>query len=195
MRHDSVTGLTRIAEEINAVYGVSLGMSCTKQLVGRWRKGDQLPAGMVRFPRPTGNGTIFRVQECFDWVERYIEAKAATPSITVTEAENKAQAATRRERAKANREERLDKKEAETVVDRSNAENETMGIVQRLHNTVIDQDEREITSFCQETLKNLNVPQESIAVFMGKLTERQQNVTARRVEMFRTATDDYLKQL
>ena len=186
----SIPSMDGIAGLINQEYGERLGLSCDRFLISKWRRAKQVPPGVGPFPAPN-NRNSFEVGPCFQWVEKYIAAKSSAPVIESVEA--KAEASARRERARANREQRLDAKEAGLLIERAVAEIDAIGIVQRLHNSCTLQDEQEIPNFCAETLRNLNLQPETTSIFIARLTEKMQTVTARRVAMFKESTEEFLK--
>ena len=186
----TIQGMSGIASLINQEYGTTLGIFCTRRDIDRWRKGQLVPNGVEPFPAPESDN-CYNVAKCRRWVASYIEKKGDSPTIESLEV--KAEAVARRERARANREERLDRKEKGDLIERAVAEIDAIGIVQRLHNSCTLQDEQEIPTFCAETLRNLNLQPDTIAVFLAKLTEKMQTITARRVAMFQDSTKEFLK--
>ena len=189
----SVQGQTAIANLLNEPYGDEAGVTLCRQQIQRWRAGRFLPVGLEPFPRPD-DGNRYHVRKCCAWMENFIAARKKNPALVHAE-EIVSEAKARRERARANREERLDAKEAASVIERAVAENDFIGIIQRLHSACTYQDENEIPNFCNEALKNLGVLPETVAALSAKLSEKIQAITTRRMEMFRTAPNDFLKTI
>lgn len=177
---------------INQHFGLELGQDCSRFKIMNWRKGKLLPAGINPFPPPNSQNQ-YEVGKCFKWVRDYIAAKIAQPTKLIADMESRAEASARREKAKANREERLDKKEAGNLIERAVVEIDAIGIVQRLHNACTLQDEQEVPTFCAQELKQLGVAPEIVALFSAKLVEKTRDITARRVAMFHDSTEEYLK--
>ena len=187
----SVQGQTEIANLLSARYGERVGMAFNRQLIQRWRARRFLPVGIEPFPRPD-DGNRYHVRKCCAWMETYIAARKKNPALVHAE-EIVSEAKARRERARANREERLDKKEAGNLIERAEAEIDAIGIIQRLGNSCTYHDEQEIPTFCATELKQLGVTWETVSLFSARLITKMQAITTRRVEMFHAATNEYLK--
>jgi hypothetical protein len=81
------------------------------------------------------------------------------------------------------------------LINRATAEIDAIGIVQRLHNACTDEHEREIPAFVGELLREHNAPVEMQAGINSKLVQKVQSITARRVERFQQATEQYLNTI
>jgi hypothetical protein len=189
----SVQGQTEIANLLSARYGERVGMAFNRQLIQRWRAGRFLPVGIEPFPRPD-DGNRYHVRKCCAWMENFIAARKKNPALVHAE-EIVSEAKARRERARANREERADKREAGQFIERAVAERDAIGIVQRLHNACTVEDEQEIPSGSSAKLKELGVTWEIIAQHSAWLVAKKQEITARRVAAFHAATEEYLKTI
>lgn len=190
-KNNHVKGMAAIAGVINQKLGDNLGLTADKTTISRWRASKFIPKGLRPFPAPTANGA-YNVPECLEWAKEFIKARAKNPE-TPQMLEAKAEAAARRERARANREERNDQKEAGLLIERAVAERDAIGIIQRLHNSCTTEHEQEIPTFCIEQLKSIGVSVENISLFIARLTEKMQGITARRVANFQKATEEVLK--
>ena len=80
------------------------------------------------------------------------------------------------------------------LIDRATAERDAIGIIQRLHNAVIDETferERRPTLWPIFCVKNSGIPITTLATVQARLVERMQTITTRRVNHFRQATETY----
>lgn len=189
----SVQGQTAIANLLQKHYGNDVAVTLDRRTIQRWRAGRFLPVGIEPFPRPD-DGNRYHVRKCCAWMENFIAARKKNPALVHAE-EIVSEAKARRERARANREERADKREAGQFIERAVAERDAIGIVQRLHNACTVEDEQEIPSGSSAKLKELGVTWEIIAQHSAWLVAKKQEITARRVARFQTATEEYLKTI
>lgn len=81
------------------------------------------------------------------------------------------------------------------LINRAAAEVDAIGIIQRLHNSITDEHEREIPLFVGELLREHNAPVDMATAINAKLIQKMQSITARRVERFQQATETYLKTI
>lgn len=188
-----IQGQSAIAIAIHKKFSTEIGIQVNRQRIGQWQRGEFLPDGIEPFPNPNA-ANRYDVKKSFAWIAKYIAAKKSRPSKTIAELEAKAEADARRARAKANREERDDRREAGELIERSVAENDAIGIVQRLHNACTVQDEQEIPNFVANEAKQLGATVEFVSALSSRLIMKMQSITTRRVEMFRTATEEFMKE-
>ena len=189
---NELQGMTAVAELLNQEYGDRLGITCDRRRISDWRHGKLIPKGMAPFPAP-GSDNKYNLPPIRAWIENFIAGRARDGGPMAAVDESKAEATARRERAKADREERLNQREAGTLIERAVAENDAIGIVQRLHNACTLQDEQEVPVFCITELKQLGVDREIVSVFAAKLIEKMRDITTRRVAMFQNSTEEFLK--
>ena len=151
----SVQGQTEIASLLNERYGERVGMAFNRQLIQRWRAGRFIPAGIGRFPSPY-DGNRYDVRTCCAWMESFIAARAKSPEFLYTE-ETANEAKRRLETARANREERADRRAAETMIAKETARLDTLGIIQRLQDSIPADHGQEIEAFTCDALRSIGV--------------------------------------
>lgn len=184
----TVVGQSAIADIICA----ECKIGCVQQHISKWRKtvgqatNEPFPA-----PRP---GNRYHVKDCLAWVRANIlpfQSTNGKPDAVMERESVKAQMA--REQLEDLQEERAIRRGQ--LIDRETAKQTAIGVVQRLQNLCVEQDEQELPRFCIDTLKALNVAPEIVSQFNERLIKKAQELTDRRITEFITAKVNPLEEV
>ena len=152
-------------------------VDCRKQYITRWRKGERLPHG-ISFPAPDPKSNRYDVQVCLDWYEKYILKSVANSGNDLLK--NLAEERDKAELEEIAHQRFLRQKEIGEYVHRTVALASGVAAVQKIHQLVKIEDERDLPKMRREKLAGLGAAADIVAVFTAWDAELGRTITDQR---------------